>query len=92
MRHILSHGCLNYNWRTKEATDGLHHHCSMQVKRDDHTFIVRTVWKQRSTLKKTPGYHVIYLEDCNIQKQMNKQSVFNAEQIEKDNYLKCKTV
>jgi hypothetical protein len=29
---------LNFNWRTKATTDDLHHHRSMQVKRDDHTF------------------------------------------------------
>ncbi len=30
------------------------------------------------------GHHFIYLEDYNIQRPMNKQSGFNAEQIEKD--------
>jgi hypothetical protein len=29
---------LNYNWRTKAATDDLHHHRSMQFKMDDHKF------------------------------------------------------
>jgi hypothetical protein len=39
MRHsILSHSWLGYNWRMKAATDDFHHHCAMQVKRDDHTF------------------------------------------------------
>ncbi len=38
MRHILSHSWLNYNWRTKAATDDLYHHRSMKVKRDDNTF------------------------------------------------------
>jgi hypothetical protein len=56
--------------------------------------VVRTVWKQRYTLQKqnSAGHHLIYLEDNNIQRQMNKQSGFNAEQIEKDNYLESKTV
>jgi hypothetical protein len=30
------------------------------------------------------GHHFIYLDDCNIQRRMNKQSGFNAEQINKD--------
>jgi hypothetical protein len=34
----------------------------------------------------------MYLEDIDIQKQMNKQSGFNAEQIKKDNYPESKTV
>ncbi len=34
----------------------------------------------------------IYLENYDIQRQMNKQSGFNAEQIEKDNYPVSKTV
>ncbi len=34
----------------------------------------------------------MYLEDCVIQKQMSKQSGFNAEQIKKDKYLESKTV
>ncbi len=55
--------------------------------------VVRTVWKQRYTLQKqNSGYRFIYLEDYNIQRQMNKQSGFNAEQIEKDNYPESKTV
>jgi hypothetical protein len=55
--------------------------------------IVRTVWKQMYTLQKqNSGYHFIYLEDYDIQRQMNKQSGFNAEQIEKDNYPDSKTV
>ena len=55
--------------------------------------VVRTVWKQRYTpQKQNSGYHIIYLEDYNIQRQMNKQSGFNVEQIEKDNYPESKTV
>ncbi len=55
--------------------------------------VVRTVWKQRYTpQKQNSGYHFLYLEDCNIQRQMNKQSGFNAEQINKDNYPESKTV
>jgi hypothetical protein len=47
--------------------------------------VVRTVWEQRYTpQKQNSGHHFIYLEDYNIQRQMNKQLGFNAEQIEKD--------
>ncbi len=49
--------------------------------------VVRTVWKQRHTpQKQKSGHHFIYLEDYVIQRRMNKQSGFNAEQIEKDKY------
>ncbi len=55
--------------------------------------VVRTVWKQRYTLqKRNSGYHFMYLEDYDIQRRMNKQSGFNVEQIEKDNYPESKTV
>ncbi len=42
--------------------------------------------------KKNSGYNFYYLEDYDIQRQMNKQSGFNAVQIEKDNYPESKTV
>jgi hypothetical protein len=42
--------------------------------------------------KQNSGYHFIYLEGNDIQRGMNKQSGFNAEQIEKDNYPESKTV
>ncbi len=46
--------------------------------------VVKTVWKQRYTLQKqNSGYHFIHLKDYDIQRQMNKQSGFNAEQIER---------
>jgi hypothetical protein len=65
----------------------------MQVKRDDHTFSSMTVRKQRYTpQKQKSGHHFIYVADYVIQRQMNKQSGFNAEQIEKDNYPESKTV
>ncbi len=55
--------------------------------------VVRTVWKQRNTPhKQNSGCHFIYLDDYDIQRQMNQQSGFNAEQIEKDNYPESKTV
>jgi hypothetical protein len=55
--------------------------------------VVRAVWKQRYTLQKlNSGYHFIYLKNYDIQRRMNKQSGFNAEQIEKDNYPESKTI
>ncbi len=42
--------------------------------------------------KQNSGHHFIYLEDYDIQRWMNKQSGFNAEQIEKDNYPESKAV
>ncbi len=54
--------------------------------------VVRTVWYKGTLLKnKKSGHHFIYLEDYVIQRQMNKQSGFNAEQIEEDKYLESKT-
>jgi hypothetical protein len=77
---------LNYNWRTKATTDDLHHHCSMQVKRDDHAFSSKNCMetKVHSAKTKKSGHHFIYREVYIIQRQMNKQSGFNVEQIEKD--------
>jgi hypothetical protein len=49
--------------------------------------VVRTAWKQKiHSAKRKTGHHFMYLEDYVIQKQMNKQSGFVAEQIEKDKY------
>jgi hypothetical protein len=42
--------------------------------------------------KQDSGCHFIYLEDYDIQRQLNEQSGFNAEKIEKDNYPESKTV
>jgi hypothetical protein len=36
------------------------------------------------------GHHFIYLDDYNIQRRINKQSGFNAEQINKDKNLESK--
>ncbi len=53
--------------------------------------VVSTAWKQRYTpQKQKSGHHFIYLYNDNIQRQMNKQSGFNAEQIEKDKYPESK--
>ena len=53
--------------------------------------VVTTVWIQRYTpQKQKSGHHFIYLDDYNIQRQMNKQSGFNVEQIEKGKYPESK--
>ncbi len=53
--------------------------------------VVTTVWKQRYTpQKQKSGHHFIYLDGYNIQRQMNKQSGFNAEQIDMDKYPESK--
>ncbi len=64
----------------------------MQVKRDDHTFSSKNCMETKVNSAKTKkfGHQVIYLEDYVIQRWMNKQSGFNAEQIEKDTYLESK--
>jgi hypothetical protein len=66
----------------------------MQVKRDEHTFSSRNCMKTKvhSAKTKKTRHHFIYLEDYVIQRQMSKQSGFNAEQIEKDKYLESKTI
>jgi hypothetical protein len=94
MRHILSQSQLNYNWRTKAATEDLHHTTTMCRSKGMITpSVVIPVWKQSYTLQKQKsGHHFIYLEDYVIQRQINKQSGFNAKQIEKDKYLESKTV
>ncbi len=48
--------------------------------------------KVHSAKTKNSGHHFIYLEDYVIQRQMNKQSGFNVEQIEKDKYPESKTI
>jgi hypothetical protein len=87
----LSHSWLYYNWRTKATTDDLHHHCSMQVKRDDHTFSSKNCMETKvHPQKQKSGHHFTYLDNYIIQRRMNKQSRFNAEQIDKDKYPESK--
>jgi hypothetical protein len=66
----------------------------MQVKRDDHTFSSKNCMeiKVHPAKNKKSGHHFIYLEDYITQRLMNKQSGFNAEQIEKDKYPESKTI
>ncbi len=49
--------------------------------------VVITVWKQRYTpQKQKSGNYFAYLDNYIIQRRMNKQSGFNAKQIDKDKY------
>ncbi len=65
----------------------------MQVKRDDHTFSSKNYMGTQVHSTKTKNLGIFsYLEDYVIQRRMNKQSGFNAEQIEKDKYPESKTV
>ncbi len=53
--------------------------------------VVKTVWKQRYTPQnKKSGHHFTYLDNYIIQRWMNKQAGFNAEQIDKDKYPESK--
>jgi hypothetical protein len=46
--------------------------------------------KVHSAKTKKSGHHFTYLDNYIIQRRMNKQSGFNAEQIDKDKYLEGK--
>ncbi len=53
--------------------------------------VVITVWIQRYTPQKQKSVnYFIYLDNFNIQRRINKQSGFNAEQIDKDKYPESK--
>ncbi len=92
MRQNLSYNWLNYNWRTKATTDDLHHHRSMQVKRDDHTFSSNNCMETKVHSAKTKNLSIIsYTYTITTFKdKWTKQSGFNAEQIEKDKYPESK--
>ncbi len=83
---------MNYNWRTKQLLMIFTITAQYKSKGMITPSVVKTVWKQKVHSAKTKKYrhHFIYLEDYVIQRQMNKQSGFNAEQIEKDKYLESK--
>jgi hypothetical protein len=92
MRHIPSHSWLNYNWRTKAATDDLHHHRSMQVKRNDHTFSSKNCMEAKVHSTKTKIWASFHIPGKWRHSKMNEQSGFNAEQIEEDTYLESKPI
>ncbi len=92
IRHILSHSWLNYNWKTKAAIDDLHHHRSMQVKKDDDTASSKNCMETKVHSAKTKLWASFYMpRRLRHSRWMNKQSGFNAKQIEKDNYPESKT-
>ncbi len=92
MRHILSHSWLNYNWRTKAAMDDFHHHRSMQVKRDDHTFSCKNCMETNVHSTKTKIWASFHKPRRLHHSKTNEQSGFNGEHIEKDRYLESKTI
>jgi hypothetical protein len=61
MRHNISHNQLNYNWRTKANTEDLHHHHSMQIKKDDHTFISKNCMETKVHSTKTKVWASIHI-------------------------------
>ena len=63
----------------------------MQVKRDDHTFSSKNCMETKvHSAKQKSGYHFTYLDNYINQRRTNKQSGFNAEQIDKDKYPESK--
>ncbi len=92
MRHILSHSWLKYKWRTKAATDNLHHHRSMQIKRNNHTFSSKNWMETMVYSAKTKIWASFHIPRKLRHSKTNEQSGFNAEQIEKDIYPDSKTV
>ncbi len=65
----------------------------MQVKRDDHTFSSKNCMETKVHSAKTKIWVSFHIpRNYVIQRQMNKQSEFNVEQIEKDKYLESKTI
>ncbi len=93
MRHILSHSWLNKTGEQRQLLMIFTITAKCRSKGMITPSVIRTVWKQRyASQKQNSGHHFIYLEDYNIQRWMNKQTGFNVEQIEKDNYPESKTV
>jgi hypothetical protein len=64
----------------------------MQIKRDDHTSVVKTVWKQRYTPQKTKIWTSFHIPRKLRHSKTNEQSGFNVEQIEEDKHPESKTV
>ncbi len=92
MRCILSHSWLDNNWRTKAATDDLHHHRSMQVNRDDHTFSIKNCMETKVHSVKTKIWASYHIPRKLCHSKTYEQSGFNAEQIEKERYQESKTI
>jgi hypothetical protein len=80
--------------RTKATTDDLHHHYSMQVKRDDHTFSSKNCMETKVHSAKTKLWTSFYTPRRLGHSKMNEQTirVQYAKQIEKDKYPENKTV
>ncbi len=75
MRHILSHSWLNYNWRTNATTDDLHHHRSIEVKRDDHTFSSKNCMETKVHSAKTKLWASVYIPRRLQHSKTNEQTI-----------------
>jgi hypothetical protein len=66
---------LNYNWKTKAATDDLHHHHSMQAKRDDHTFSSKNCMGTKVHSAKTKLWASFYIPERLGHSKTNEQII-----------------
>jgi hypothetical protein len=66
---------LNYNWKTKAATDDLHHHRSRQVKKDDHTFSSKNCMETKEHSAKTKLWASFYIPRKLQHSKTNEQTI-----------------
>jgi hypothetical protein len=82
---------LNYHWRTKAVTDDLHHHHSMQVKRDDHTFSSKNCMETKVHSTKTKIWASFHIPRRLGHSKTNEQTIrVQSGTIEKNNYPESK--
>jgi hypothetical protein len=84
---------LNYNWRTKATTDDFHHHHSMQVKRDDHTFSGKNCMETKVQSTKTKIWASFHIPRRLCHSKTNEQTIrVQCGTNYKDKYPESKTV
>jgi hypothetical protein len=84
---------LNYNWRTKATTDDLHHHRSMQVKGDDHTFSGKNCMETKVHSAKTKIWASFHIPGRLHHSKTNEQTIrVQCGTNFKDKYPESKTV
>jgi hypothetical protein len=84
---------LNYNGRTKATTDDLHHHRSMQIKRDDHTFNGKNCMETKAHSAKTKIWASFHIPRRLRHSKMNEQTIKVQYRTNyKDKYPESKTV
>jgi hypothetical protein len=66
---------MNYNWKTKAATDDLHHHRSRQVKRDDCTFSKKNCMETKVHSTKIKLWASFYIPRRLGHSKMNEQTI-----------------